>query len=253
MLSERKKAKRPGYPTASEAQYVALLRSVIAVVTKDILKEFDKISPSLKPHLRQDVDSMISVSPLVSDLNLTLEKKAPRFIASAKKLATENKNIISESLGIDIVTRDISIEQQINAWVADSAGLIKGLTKDSVDDINGLINQAVINGDLYSTLRDDIIDKLAMTERRAELIARTEISTLNAKITENRHKELGISEFVWRTSKDARVRDSHRELEGKRFSYDVPPDIPKEGIHLPGCFPNCRCRAEPVPPKWLEL
>ena len=49
--------------------------------------------------------------------------------------------------------------------------------------------------------------------------------------------------YVWRTKKDDKVRDSHREREGKVFNRHVPP----EGGH-PGEDHNCRCWAETYRP-----
>lgn len=48
--------------------------------------------------------------------------------------------------------------------------------------------------------------------------------------------------FIWRTSCDGSVRESHLALEGKIFAYKNPPSI-----GLPGEDYNCRCHAETVP------
>ena len=52
---------------------------------------------------------------------------------------------------------------------------------------------------------------------------------------------LGVTEYIWRSSDDERVRSLHREYDDRRFSWDEPPD----GGH-PGEGYNCRCFAEPV-------
>ncbi|MCZ6770597.1 MAG: phage minor head protein [Proteobacteria bacterium] len=52
---------------------------------------------------------------------------------------------------------------------------------------------------------------------------------------------LGVTEYIWRSSDDERVRSLHREYDDRRFSWDEPPD----GGH-PGEDYNCRCFAEPV-------
>ena len=54
---------------------------------------------------------------------------------------------------------------------------------------------------------------------------------------------LGITQYIWRTSRDERVRESHLVLEGKTFSWDSPPDVGHPGQDI-----NCRCTAEPVIP-----
>jgi len=52
---------------------------------------------------------------------------------------------------------------------------------------------------------------------------------------------LGVTEYIWRSSDDVRVRSSHRDYDDRRFSWDEPPG----GKH-PGEDYNCRCFAEPV-------
>lgn len=47
--------------------------------------------------------------------------------------------------------------------------------------------------------------------------------------------------YIWRTVEDDKVRSSHRQYNGKIFSWDNPP----QGGH-PGEDYNCRCWAEPV-------
>lgn len=54
-------------------------------------------------------------------------------------------------------------------------------------------------------------------------------------------------EYIWRTEGDGKVRPSHAERDGKKFSWDNPP----EGGH-PGDAPNCRCTAEDVEPNECE-
>jgi hypothetical protein len=51
---------------------------------------------------------------------------------------------------------------------------------------------------------------------------------------------VSASRFVWRTSRDERVRDEHDDLDGESFAWESPP---AEGI--PGEAINCRCSAEP--------
>ena len=57
-----------------------------------------------------------------------------------------------------------------------------------------------------------------------------------------------MEEYVWSTSQDSRVRDSHRRLNRKKFRWDDPPVVdPKTGRRChPGEDYGCRCVALPV-------
>jgi SPP1 gp7 family putative phage head morphogenesis protein len=84
-----------------------------------------------------------------------------------------------------------------------------------------------------------------VSESRAELIARDQTSKLNAALNEERQTAAGVAEYVWSTSKDERVRESHKELEGETFSWSSPPIIDGEPLN-PGEDICCRCIAVPV-------
>lgn len=54
-------------------------------------------------------------------------------------------------------------------------------------------------------------------------------------------------DYIWRTQEDEKVRDLHRDLEGKTFNRDNPPVSGTSGFRgNPGEPANCRCYAEPV-------
>ena len=77
-------------------------------------------------------------------------------------------------------------------------------------------------------------------------IARTETAKANTYIVKARAQSIGANRYIWRTVGDQIVREVHRPLDGQIFDWDNPPEIPHEGRHHPGDFPNCRCYPEPI-------
>ena len=72
---------------------------------------------------------------------------------------------------------------------------------------------------------------------RAALIARDQTSKLTSDLNELRQTQAGVEEYDWSTSRDERVRKSHREKEGRRFRWDNPP----ADTGNPGDDVLCRC------------
>ena len=83
--------------------------------------------------------------------------------------------------------------------------------------------------------------KFGTIEGRAKVIARDQVGKLNGQLTQARQQALGITEYVWRTSRDQRVRDAHADRDGRRFRWST---APADGH--PGHPVQCRCVAEGV-------
>lgn len=92
-----------------------------------------------------------------------------------------------------------------------------------------------------------------IADSRLMLIARTETSKASTALIQARSESLDIRWYVWRTSKDARVRPSHYDMDGVVIPWNEPP-APEElagiksrlGHYHAGNAPNCRCYPEPV-------
>ena len=91
-----------------------------------------------------------------------------------------------------------------------------------------------------------------LTKSRAKLIARTEMSKASTAMTRLNATNAGLEWYVWRTSKDARVRSSHQHMEDVLVAWDESPS-PEEldgkaayGHYHAGDTFNCRCYPEPL-------
>lgn len=85
---------------------------------------------------------------------------------------------------------------------------------------------------------------------KAKFLARQETSILVSKHRQVRFEEAGVTRYVWRTSEDSRVRDDHRDLDGREFLYSRPPIVDRATGRRgnPGQDFGCRCVDDPVLP-----
>lgn len=67
------------------------------------------------------------------------------------------------------------------------------------------------------------------------------LALLFAYLNQALQAAIGIDFYIWQTRRDAQVRESHAERDGKIFRWDAAP----EGGH-PGENYNCRCYARPL-------
>jgi SPP1 gp7 family putative phage head morphogenesis protein len=85
----------------------------------------------------------------------------------------------------------------------------------------------------------------ARIANRVKFIARDQVAKANAALVQQRQTLLGVDQYIWSTSKDERVRDSHKSKEGKKYSWDSPP----ADTGHPGEDYQCRCVAIPILPE----
>jgi len=130
-------------------------------------------------------------------------------------------------------------------WVGENLDLIRSIDDETMRRIRQILTARITGSVNHAGLAKDLIAEIqAITEkekRRAELIARDQLGKLHGQINRRKQESLGIEEYEWETSHDERVRDSHRALQGKVFSWNKPPP---EGH--PGYPIRCRCIALPV-------
>ena len=74
-------------------------------------------------------------------------------------------------------------------------------------------------------------------------LTRDQLGKLTNQLSELRHGQLGIEEFIWRDSDDSRVRPECRDNDGNTYRWSE--GSPQDGAK-PGSRVLCRCYAEAV-------
>lgn len=134
-----------------------------------------------------------------------------------------------------------------------NARLITSLPREAAERVQAIAQEARIAGWSRRYAAEEVAKVAPMTQARARVIARTEVSRIGTEITRARAVSIGSTHFRWRSVKDVRVRPSHAVLDGKVFPWDQPPLTDAPDIHaLPGCVFNCRCVAIAVLPDLPE-
>ena len=154
---------------------------------------------------------------------------------------------VEELIGIDVAPT-LAERAALTAWAKEGTDLISTVGQEIVAGLDAEIMDAARRGVLTADLRKIVSERLGIGQRHAQLIARTEIARLNSKITESTQQAAGITRYKWRSSRDQRTRERHRELDGTEHDWANPPEGAGpygEPAH-PGQSPNCRCVAIPV-------
>ena len=145
------------------------------------------------------------------------------------------------------------INPLVTSWSLENSKLISSISTQYLDQVAQRSQDMLRSGTSPKHFSVELARIYGITMGRAKLIARTEVAKLNGQLTRARQMRLGISIYIWSTSKDERVRPSHDALEGKECLWDDPTVFrdpggawqKREGIGAyighPGTDFQCRC------------
>lgn len=160
---------------------------------------------------------------------MTDAQATARFARQASRVVT----ISWEDIGLATETLD--------AWVRENVALIRTIDTRYFEDVQRVVREAADTGQTTRSLMRDLSERFGVSQTRAEVIARDQLSKLNGAIAAKRQSDYGVTRYRWSTSGDERVRASHAALDGQVFAWNAPPS---EGH--PGEAVLCRCVAEPL-------
>ncbi len=230
-------------PNAAKLAYMLGLRKLITEV-------WDLLVDELVPRdLRRDALDDVRVKVVEK-----VERSAPSLIGDiGRRVLKQNQKEQSRLIGID-PRIDPGTGPVIDGFRRANIDLITNLTDAMRERVEEIISERLgqvaasrsnfePGVDTPKNLSEALQEGLEFSKARANLIARDQTLKLNGELTRVRQQNAGIEEYIWTTSHDERVRDTHAELDGQRFRWDNPP----EPGH-PGEDYQCRCTAFPVIP-----
>ncbi|KIL72705.1 plasmid-related protein [Bacillus badius] len=166
---------------------------------------------------------------------------ATRFVNSINVFNKKNMQDQGRVRGIDPTQNEPWLDEFMRTSIMENVSYISTIRDEYFPKVESIVYQGVKNGSSPKEIREQLVQRIGMSEKRAKFIARDQSGSILGQMTAKRHKAMGAEKFKWSTSKDERVRDSHEKLEGKVFEYANPP-----AVGLPGTDYNCRCVAMPV-------
>ena len=175
----------------------------------------------------------------------TTKKVASEFVG---EVDAKNKKAfyasIEKAVGVNIqsLIQNEGLNDALRAKTRENVALIKSISDEYLKSIEQAVFEGTVQGSTAGSLVDRIGELGKASENKAKLIARDQTSKINSALTQQRQQALGVTEYVWRTSSDERVRESHKRNNGKTFRWNKPP----KGTGHPGHDIQCRCVAQPI-------
>jgi SPP1 gp7 family putative phage head morphogenesis protein len=180
---------------------------------------------------------------------------AARMLAEVQLRDTQAWEAHTREMG-QLIKRELRLAptgQVMQRLQSEQVGLIKSLPLQAAQRVHEMTLEGISSGERFEDIAKRIQAQGGITKNRATLIARTEVGRAASNLTQARAQFVGSDSYIWRTSNDPDVRDSHKRMEGKVIRWDSPPTVDK-GVapYHAGCIYNCRCWAEPIVPDHFE-
>ncbi len=252
----KKRVAPPAYPRNAEVTYSRDLVA-IARIAQDVLKEllapaldriFERAAAFAKGDRRDEYATI--VSDVFGEIEVEYERRTKAKRTAAAKGAAqrvedrneqEHARYFKSVIGIDITREEPWLNDFTDLFIESNVGLIESIGTRLHGEVREMVETAAATGLRPESLAEDIEERFDVSESRARLIARDQVGKYNGMLSAARQQRLGIASFVWRTSLDERVRESHQAKEGNTYEWQDPP----RDTGMPGEDYQCRCTAEP--------
>jgi SPP1 gp7 family putative phage head morphogenesis protein len=246
-----------GPSKAVEVQYRKALNELIQSMVRDVR---EAVMPQVRGMIRDEsiatsiTNTIKNVEQRYKDITSLASIIAFKMVTSeAQTNSRKFREGVHEATGINLqrVIDSEGVRTVLESQVQMNIQLIQSipdqyfseLNRIVLQNVNGFVNpEGGLEGQILGVLRREGAALNKKTMNRAKLIARDQTAKTNAAINQSRQEALGVDEYIWDTSGDERVRESHRRNNGKVFKWSKPP---RDTGH-PGHDVNCRCLARAV-------
>lgn len=234
--------------------------------------------------LPMELRSAISASDIrfrakIAGIDKKLAQLVPEEIAEHLKIEKYfDRTLWKTQRDFDASVKGITIAPQLSdegrakiaaEWSNNMKLWITDFTKKEIKELRKDMEASVFAGNRYESAISAIQKSYGVSANKAKFLARQETALLMSKYRETKYREADIDEFIWTCvhlphdkspaqKTPGNVRYTHGLVDGKRFRWDDPRELDKDGKYKaggarkpgdnlnPGQDYNCRCTPRPI-------
>jgi len=227
-----------------DKKFRSLMDSLFRSQEKKAIKELEKIKPNKKAK-----GNDLGLLDFKKEVNIFIKKATPVI----KSIVAEAGNLALQEVGKKI-KKDFDINDPMTAEWIDKKAMKFGeeVNETTIKKLKATLAEGVLKGESIAQLKKRVEDLFEMWYTgRDKTIARTEVLSSNNAGSLFGYEQSGVVEYKeWLATRDARVRDSHKYLDGekvllnKKFSNGL--EYPGDPNGSPEEIINCRCTLIPI-------
>lgn len=257
--------------SAHERRILVFVREFAGLVDRLVTKRLPRIYPQPEQDAAPRLDDLTYLHEVIGELRLrwsteiaTDERIAETCAQTGEQLdmfamAEARRRIAAEAARAAVVVPLFrlrpNLAQMLPEWVAEHATLISRggtwrgrvvtpLGDKAISQIEDVVTEGFRTGRRHEQVAKDINERVGVMRSRARLIARDQTNKANGRLMRAKFEDVGLTHYIWKTSRDERVRDTHAANEGKVVSWTNPPPLTGNV----GDDINCRCTSAPYFP-----
>lgn len=250
---KQKTRKMPGVktPKAPEVRYRrrldVLTRALVDSVNTYVVPQLKSLEPEyVNDQYATELTNIFNdLRKRFADINEQAKIASDRFVMESNSANKQRfYKALDRVIGIDLasVIQNEDLQDILIATTRENVALIRSIPEEYFKQIETMVFTGTTQGSKAGPMIKQIQKIGRTTKNRAKVIARDQSSKLNSALNQQRQQNLGVEEYIWRTSKDERVRPTHKSKNGKVFRWDKPP----KGTGHPGQDIQCRCVAQAI-------
>ena len=206
----------------------------------------DELADYIKQNFRLDASAAFILSKLRKRIDsfFSDDLAFKQFFSVAKSVERSVDESLKTVASIDVAVPTAAVD----AYVVTNVSLIRTVASEHLADVERTINQARVEGLHVKGTQNLLQERFQVSKSRAKFWAVDQTLKLHSQITKERYGSAGLKTYIWTTSGDGAVRESHAGLDGRVFNWADPPATnPAGDRNNPGEDYRCRCTAAPNP------
>jgi len=267
-VSDLRDALRAGRIFWQDGYFYGTFNSVVAKALREMGAEFNKTKKAYKLDMnklpmdirtdivigkgmnRSKTERILEALDGAAEMKLAIGTgmKATSMFDDLNQQAITTFKVLPENIQIPMELTAWQKEDLLDSYQKNVSGYLEDWKTEAIERLREKTQANAALGYRSDRLATIVKTEFGVSKSKAKMIARQETSLFVSKYREERYTGAGISEYVWSTSKDQRVRPDHAALDHQVFSWDSPPVVDRSTGRRgnPGEDFGCRCLALPV-------
>ncbi len=143
-------------------------------------------------------------------------------------------------ISLETLIGPTDVAETVETVIARNVALVRDVSEQARGRLSDIVFRNFTKRMPAREVAREMREAVAMSRRRALLIASDQTTKLAAELDGERMRQAGISAWIWRHSGKRHPREDHRKRNGNRYTFADPPDV------MPGELPYCGCRKQAV-------